>query len=113
MTPEQLAALKEVAEKATPGPWREFVCDDGGEWSGWPLSVSSASDPDHTIVRPGGFYPYAWDRKTSQHEAVANAEFIAAFDPATCLALLEEVERLREVEAQWNEAVQTGLIIGE
>jgi hypothetical protein len=96
LTPEHLAALKEVASRATPGRWQAFICDDGGQWSGWPLSVSSVDDPEHTVVRPGGFYPYEWDHKTSQYEAVANAEHIAAFNPTTCLKLLEEVERLRE-----------------
>lgn len=62
----------------TPGPWQVFVCDDGGQWSGWPLSISSVEDEDKSVVRPGGFYPYEWDNATSQAEAVANARLIAA-----------------------------------
>lgn len=65
-------------EKFTPGPWRAFICDDGGQWSGWPLSISSVDDPDKSIVRPGGSYPYRWDAAMSQREAVANAHLIAA-----------------------------------
>jgi len=93
----ELKTLLEVAERATPGPWKEFVCDDGGEWSGWPLSVSSVADSEHTIVRPGGFYPYKWDHKTSQHEAVSNAAHIAAFDPTTCAELVREVLELKQI----------------
>jgi hypothetical protein len=61
----------------TAGPASVFICDDGGQWSGWPLSVNSVDDDDKTIVRPGGFYPYKWDAAVSQREAVANANLIA------------------------------------
>lgn len=67
----------------TPGPWKIFICDDGGQWSGWPLSINAANvtndngDP-RTVVRTGGQYPYEWDHGTSRDEAVANARLIAA-----------------------------------
>lgn len=64
--------------KHTPGPWRVFICDDGGQWSGWPLSINAVDDEDKSIVRPGGQYPYEWDATMSQHEAIANARLIAA-----------------------------------
>lgn len=64
--------------KHTPGPWSVFICDDGGEWTGWPLSISADHFTDKTVVRPGGFYPYAWDAGISQNEAVANARLITA-----------------------------------
>ena len=88
------AELREMAEKATPGPWSVFVDDSGtGEWTGWPLSIYADGIPDKNIVRPGGIWPYSWDAKTSIYEANANAAFIAAFNPATALALLARLER--------------------
>lgn len=62
----------------TPGPWRIFIDDTGGETSGWPLSVGSVHDEDKSIVRPGGHYPYSWDAAMSKREAVANAHLISA-----------------------------------
>jgi hypothetical protein len=38
----------------------------------------------------------------------ANREYYARVDPASVLALIAEVERLREIEAQSNRAVKTG-----
>lgn len=72
----------------TPGNWTVFICDDGGQWSGWPLSIGT-DDPERTVVKPGGFYPYEWDRGVSQREAVANAHVMAA--STTMLALLKEL----------------------
>jgi hypothetical protein len=66
-----------VSTKHTPGPWYVFIDDTGGQWTGWPVSIG-CSDEDKSIVRPGGFYLYAWDAATSQREAVANAHLMAA-----------------------------------
>lgn len=62
----------------TPGPWRLYICDDGGEWTGWPISITAANDEDKTVVRTGGQWPYKWDVATSQREALANAHLITA-----------------------------------
>ncbi len=64
--------------KWTPGPWAVFIDDSGDKWTGWPLSIDAATDPDKTVVRTGGQWPYDWDTATSQREAVANAHLIAA-----------------------------------
>jgi hypothetical protein len=85
MTTEQLAALKEVAEKAnkhTPGPY--FVAPD-----------SAHDSPDHkdsglALVETGRSDDW-WVAGLCEWPT---AKFIAAFDPTTCLELLEEVERL-------------------
>jgi hypothetical protein len=76
MTTEQIAALKEVAEK-------------------------------YRRIREG----FLNDKYERSDVRAAKVELDAAFDPATCLELLEEVERLTEIEEQWNEAVQAGLIL--
>lgn len=99
--------MRAAAEKATPGPWKEFICDDGGQWSGWPLSISAVNDEDKCIVRPGGQYPYAWDAAVSQREAVANARFIALANPTNVLALLDEVEALRARVERLSPLVRT------
>lgn len=62
----------------TPGSWEVFICDDGKQWTGWPLSIYASDDEDKTVVRPGGFYPYEWDAAVSQREAVANAYLMAS-----------------------------------
>lgn len=79
-----------MSKKAhTPGPWRVFICDDGGEWSGWPLSISPVGNDDKSVVRTGGHWPYEWDEYTSKAEAVANARLMAASPD-----MLEALERL-------------------
>jgi hypothetical protein len=73
----------------TPGPWEVFICDDGGKWTGWPLSINPGYDENKSVVRTGGQWPYEWDSKTSQDEAVANALLISAAPD-----LLEALESL-------------------
>jgi hypothetical protein len=106
MTTEQLAALKGVAEKATPGPWKaqrnarlEIISSvEPFEGCGWGQAVAH-------VYRAGKMNgtPY-------RMPAQANADFIATFDPATCLELLEEVERLTEhlanVEHDFNASIK-------
>lgn len=68
--------LRELAEKATPGPWRSnprtakvYYLASGGD----------SADLSYIL---------------SENEA-SDAEFIAATDPQTVLALLDEIDRLR------------------
>lgn len=83
-TTESLLARRELAEKATPGPW----------------------------VRKGGYLVYGpWgDRPVSDKEGILNpadAAHIAANDPPTVIADIDEILRLRaqverlEKEADW------------
>lgn len=88
MTAEQLAQLREVAERATCGRWElSFPCDSDSatidrEVEGFiPICVIEGAHPD------GGY------DEDFQSEQQANAEFIAAFNPAVALALLDELER--------------------
>lgn len=78
----------------TPGPWEVFIDDSGGPTSGWPLSIDAMNDPDKTVVRTGGQWPYEWDAATSQREACANARLIAAAPE-----LLEALDRLVNITA--------------
>ena len=82
MTSERLEELRRIAEAATPGPW----------WvDGWEVRTK---DGDHFIasIAPAfqGDHPDA-----SCWELDANIRHIAAFNPTTALALLDEIERLR------------------
>lgn len=63
----------------TKGPWEVFIDDSGGQWTGWPLSITAPSvHQDCMVVRTGGQWPYKWDYHISQAEAVSNAHLIAA-----------------------------------
>ena len=70
-TPEEREALRRAAEEATPGPWRETSFSQV-----WTVST----------LDTGAW----WIADTSEKDAA----FIAATDPPTVLALLDEVARL-------------------
>lgn len=87
MTPDR-AALRATAEAATPGPWT------AGDWHVW----AKTSEGNREVCGMGG------------HDHIADADFIAAADPSTVLALLDaldaaeaEVARLRReaVTVEW------------
>ncbi|HFG9821826.1 TPA: ead/Ea22-like family protein [Salmonella enterica subsp. enterica serovar Frintrop] len=70
--------LREVAEKATPGPWKVFSDIDTKTFS-----IHTPRDKRcENVIKWGGF--------DCQKNAKANAEFIAAFNPKVALALLDE-----------------------
>ncbi|EBO5078719.1 ead/Ea22-like family protein [Salmonella enterica] len=71
-------ALREVAEKATKGPWKVFSDIDTKTFS-----IHTPRDKHcENVIKWGGF--------DCQPNAEANAEFIAAFNPKVALALLDE-----------------------
>ncbi|ECH3770781.1 ead/Ea22-like family protein [Salmonella enterica subsp. enterica] len=71
-------ALREVAEKATKGPWSLFSDIDTKTFS-----IHTSRDKRcENVIKWGGF--------DCQPNAEANAEFIAAFNPKVALALLDE-----------------------
>lgn len=74
------AELRQLAEKATKGPWRVFS-DIGTET----YAIHTPRDKRcGNVIKWAGF--------DCQKNAKANAEFIAAANPATVLALLDELE---------------------
>lgn len=87
MTSERLEELRRIAEAATPGPWTS------------PWEQKDGLDPEEY-----GFYGASgdkivgllwcdgWHLECSEE----NARHIATFDPPTVLALLDEIERLRQ-----------------
>ncbi|EBG1930587.1 ead/Ea22-like family protein [Salmonella enterica] len=73
-------ALREVAEKATKGPWTLFSDIDTKTFS-----IHTPRDKRcGNVIKWGGF--------DCQPNAEANAEFIAAFNPKVALALLDELD---------------------
>ncbi|HGA5418725.1 TPA: ead/Ea22-like family protein [Salmonella enterica subsp. enterica serovar Chester] len=81
-------ALREVAERATKGPWKVFSDIDTKTFA-----IHTPRDKRcENVIKWGGF--------DCQPNAEANAEFIAAANPATVLALLDEnIQLQREKDA--------------
>lgn len=92
LTDDQLRAVEETAEQATPGPWRAAVTPHPSAISG-KKEAASVYGPDCLIYTAGRDYsclPDTWERQR------ADAAHIAACDPQTVVALVAEVRRLRE-----------------
>lgn len=77
--------LRGLAEKATPGPWRV----------GWLESFHTKNGKEFRNVyigsRPEKKAPIRW-AEINGESCVENAEYIAAVDSATVLALLDELD---------------------
>lgn len=85
-------ALREVAKRATKGPWTLFSDIDTKTFS-----IHTPRDKRcENVIKWGGF--------DCQPNAEANAEFIAAFNPKVALALLDEVEAAEHTSAVDHEA---------
>ena len=83
MTSERLEELRRIAEAATPGPW----------WvDGW---EARTKDGDRFIASIAPAFQGA-SPDASCWEVDANIQHIAAFDPTTCLALLDRIEALEQ-----------------
>lgn len=80
MTEMTLARLKELAEKATPGPWH-----------------TSMSQPEISVLVDGGIIAdLTWATDAVKGVASRNAEFIAAANPLCILALIKHTQALEE-----------------
>jgi hypothetical protein len=88
MTPEELAEIRERADKATPGPWREFSTGPahGDHWY-----VTADGESIALIHANDGI-----DEEARQPDA----EFIAAAR-AYVPRLLDEIERLQTANRDW------------
>ncbi|EDD1994897.1 ead/Ea22-like family protein [Salmonella enterica] len=86
-------ALREVAERATKGPWTLFSDIDTKTFS-----IHTPQDKRcENVIKWGGF--------DCQPNAEANAEFIAAFNPKVALALLDELEHYKSREERVTKLV--------
>ncbi|EEA9092895.1 ead/Ea22-like family protein [Salmonella enterica subsp. enterica] len=86
-------ALREVAERATQGPWKLFSDIDTKTFS-----IHTPRDKRcENVIKWGGF--------DCQKNAKANAEFIAAFNPKVALALLDELDHYKSREERVTKLV--------
>lgn len=97
LTPDDLARIEELAEKATPGPW------NAGGYSDYPGDEGSAitAGAEGTMEERGIAYAveYSW---TTPESCKADAEFIAAARtavPALVAGVRSRDERIAELEA--------------
>jgi hypothetical protein len=109
-----ISRLRDLAMAASPGPWREC----GHERGGCTCGSVSAVPGDHPVATVTiGAWGDSWPEiapnvaegepqaymkridygEVSDHLGKANAAYIAAVDPATILALLDELVMLRAV----------------
>lgn len=95
-------ALREAAEKATCGVWSLEYGD--GRFDGDDALIHRDAAGYVPICRIEGAHPESGFDEDFQMEQQANAEFIAAANPATVLALLGELEtakkRIAELEVR-------------
>lgn len=95
-------ALREKAEKATCGVWSLEYGE--GRFDGDDALIHREVVGYLPICRIEGAHPESGFDEDFQMEQQANAEFIAAANPATVLALLDELEtakkRIAELEAE-------------
>ena len=95
-------ALREAAEKATCGVWSLEYGE--GRFDGDDALIHREVAGYIPICRIEGAHPESRFYEDFQMEQQANAEFIAAANPATVLALLDELEtakkRIAEQEAE-------------
>ncbi|EFH6853816.1 ead/Ea22-like family protein [Escherichia coli] len=105
-------ALREKAEKATCGVWSleygesRFDCDDA--------LIHRDVAGYISICRIEGAHPESGFDEDFQMEQQANAEFIAAANPATVLALLDELERnQRYIKRRDQENEDIALTVGK
>lgn len=73
--------LRELAQKATPGMW----------------GIAPLPGQEHYVQAETGELLFRGYGEKSQGKA--NADFVCAANPATVLALLDEIDRLRTIEA--------------
>ncbi|MCO2436038.1 ead/Ea22-like family protein [Pseudomonas aeruginosa] len=80
------AELRRVAEAATPGPWS---CNRHWAIVGGPTLEFTNGAAQQQIAMA------CWQSWMHEEELRNNAEFIAANNPKTVLALLDEIDRLK------------------
>ena len=81
MTESELAALEALANAATPGPWHESPCSNGGA----------------LLKRGTDVGPERHGQSSVQIVPASDAAYIAAMHPGTVLGLIAEVRRLRGI----------------
>lgn len=105
-------ALREAAEKATCGEWSLEYGD--GRFDGDDALIHREVAGYIPICRIEGAHPESRFYEDFQMEQQANAEFIAAANPATVLALLDERERNQQyIKSRDKENEDIALTVGK
>ncbi|GDM98668.1 ead/Ea22-like family protein [Escherichia coli] len=105
-------ALREKAEKATSGVWSLEYGE--GRFDGDDALIHREAAGYIPICRIEGAHPESGFDEDFQMEQQANAEFIAASNPATVLALLDERERnLQYIKSRDQENEDIALTVGK
>ncbi|EFC6558374.1 ead/Ea22-like family protein [Escherichia coli] len=105
-------ALREKAEKATCGEWSLEYGE--GRFDGDDALIHREAAGYIPICRIEGAHPESGFDEDFQMEQQANAEFIAAANPATVLALLDERERNQQyIKSRDQENEDIALTVGK
>lgn len=105
-------ALREKAEKATCGVWSLEYGE--GRFDGDDALIHRDDAGYIPICRIEGAHPESGFDEDFQMEQQANAEFIAAANPATVLALLDELERNQQyIKSRDQENEEIALTVGK
>ncbi|HGX8693141.1 TPA: ead/Ea22-like family protein [Escherichia coli] len=105
-------ALREKAEKATSGVWSLEYGE--GRFDGDDALIHREAAGYIPICRIEGAHPESGFDEDFQMEQQANAEFIAAANPATVLALLDERERNQQyIKRRDQENEEIALTVGK
>jgi hypothetical protein len=81
--------LRELAQKATPGPWTQW------EGRGWVHAGTPEASAAGYLAGTYGQICRTGCDDFSDAQEIKNAEYIAAANPATVLALLDELDRTK------------------
>ncbi|HBC9542799.1 TPA: ead/Ea22-like family protein [Escherichia coli] len=112
MTKINYQALREAAEKATCGEWSLEYGE--GRFDGDDALIHREAAGYIPICRIEGAHPESGFDEDFQTEQQANAEFIAAANPATVLALLDERERNQQyIKRRDQENEDIALTVGK
>ncbi|HGB9465366.1 ead/Ea22-like family protein [Escherichia coli] len=104
--------LREAAEKATCGEWSLEYGE--GRFDGDDALIHREAAGYIPICRIEGAHPESGFDEDFQMEQQANAEFIAAANPATVLALLDELERNQQyIKRRDQENEDIALTVGK
>lgn len=94
--PLDLKKLREVADRATPGPWSRLSGKLRPQFS---LCINEIHGPDEEcLIRWNGFDGV----DTNKRQTDVNAKFIATFNPKTILALLDAYEAIARDAELWR-----------
>ncbi len=102
-------ALREAAEKATCGEWSlEY---GKGRFDGDDALIHREAAGYIPICRIEGAHPESGFDEDFQMEQQANAEFIAAANPAAVLSLLDELDKWRQESSAWQVVAEKQLAL--